>query len=196
MLLVLGQARQRVALPKRQQLVLGPDSAWWPVEGGAGVVRLARERVRVGCGRDVDAGPRAVEGQRAPGAQGVLSPEGEVMLRGVEGGRSVGEAAFGAVVARVLVQFPLCWVKRRRCARRLEQQTIIIKKPTVDWPFVSIQDLGFTGCNKLRYGLLWRCITDMPKKYKKLDCSQDFSCIKSTWLVTTLQVTKESPHSW
>lgn len=118
MLLVLGQAGQRVALPKREQLVLGPDSAGRPVEGGAGVVRLAGEGVRVGGGRDVDARARAVEGQRAPGAQGVLSPEGQVMLRGVEGGRSVGEAAFGAVVARVLVQLPLCWTKTHRCASR------------------------------------------------------------------------------
>lgn len=39
-LLVLGQAGQRVALPEREQLVLGADAARRPVEGGAGVLRL------------------------------------------------------------------------------------------------------------------------------------------------------------
>lgn len=115
-LLVLGQARQCVALPECEKLVLGPDSAWRPVEGRAGVVRLARQRVWVGGRGDVDARPRAIEGQRPPGSQSVLSSEGQVMLRGVEGGRSVGEATFGTVVAGVLVKFSLCFRKRHRNA--------------------------------------------------------------------------------
>lgn len=115
MLLVLGQAGQGVALPEREQLVLGADAARRPVEGGAGVVRLGGQRVRVrGGGGDVDAGPGVVEGQRAPGSQRVLASPGQVVLRGVEGGRSVVGATFGAVVAGVLVQFFLWFSKTDR----------------------------------------------------------------------------------
>lgn len=113
MLLVLGEAGQRVALPERQQLVLGADAARRPVEGGAGVMRLGGKRVRVrGGGGDLDAGPGAVEGQRAPGSQRVLASPGQVVLRGVEGGRSVVGAALGVVVAGVLVKFFLWFSKR------------------------------------------------------------------------------------
>lgn len=113
MLLVLGQAGQRVALPERQQLVLGADAARRPVEGGAGVMRLGGKRVRVrGGGGDLDAGPGAVEGQRAPGAQRVLAAPRQVVLRGVEGGRSVVGAPFGVVVVGVLVKFFLWFGKR------------------------------------------------------------------------------------
>lgn len=113
MLLVLGQAGQRVALPERQQLVLGADAARRPVEGGAGVMRLGGKRVRVrGGGGDLDAGPGAVEGQRAPGAQRVLASPRQVVLRGVEGGRSVVGAPFGVVVVGVLVKFFLWFGKR------------------------------------------------------------------------------------
>lgn len=114
-LLVLGQAGQRVALPEREQLVLGSDAARRPVEGGAGVLHLGGQRVRVrGGGGDVDAGPGAVEGQRAPGSQRVVASPGQVVLRGVEGGRPVVGATFGAVVAGVLVKFFLWFSKRKR----------------------------------------------------------------------------------
>lgn len=107
MLLVLGQAGQRVPLPQRQQLVLGANAARRPVEAGAGVRHLGGQRVWVRGGGDVEAGPGAVQRQRAPGAQGVVASPGKVVLRGVEGGRSVVGAAFGGVVA-VLVQLFLC----------------------------------------------------------------------------------------
>lgn len=111
MLLVLGEAGQRAALP--QQLVLGADAARRPVEGGAGVLRLRGQRVGVGGGGDVEAGPGAVEGQRAPGAQRVVAPPRQVVLRGVEGGRRVVGAALGAVVVGVLVQFFL-WSEEKK----------------------------------------------------------------------------------
>lgn len=62
----------------------------------------------------MDAGPGAVEGQRAPGAQRVVGSPGQVVLRGVEGGRSVVGATFGAVVAGVLVEFFLWFSKRNK----------------------------------------------------------------------------------
>lgn len=113
-LLVLGQAGQCVALPQCKQLVLGADATWWPVEGGAGVLRLAGERVRVGGGGgDVDARSRAIEGQSPPGSQCVLASPRQVVLRGVEGGRSVVGATFGAVVVGVLIKF-LLWFRKRQ----------------------------------------------------------------------------------
>lgn len=114
MLLVLGQARQRVAFPERQQLVLGADAARRPLEGGAGVGRLRGQRVRVRGGRrDVEVRAGAVEGQGAPGAQRVVASPGQVVLGGMEGGRGVVGTPFGGVVARVLVQFFL-WFKKRQ----------------------------------------------------------------------------------
>lgn len=105
-LLVLGQAGQGVALSESQQLVLGAYASRRPVEGGAGVLRLGGERVRVRCGGgDVEPGPGAVEGKRSPGSQRVFASPGQVVLRGVEGWRSVVGATFGGVVAGVLVQF-------------------------------------------------------------------------------------------
>lgn len=98
-LLVLGQAGQGVALPECQQLVLGADAAWWPVEGGAGVRRLGGQRVRVrgGCG-DVEVRPGAMKGQGAPGSQRVVASPLQVVLGGVEGGWSIVGATFGTVI--------------------------------------------------------------------------------------------------
>ncbi len=79
-LLVLGQAGQRVALPESEQLVLGANTARRPVKGGAGVLRLAGKRIRVRGGWDVDAGPRAVKGQRASGSQCVFTSPRQVVL--------------------------------------------------------------------------------------------------------------------
>lgn len=130
MLLVLGEAGQRVALPERQQLILGADAARLTVEAGAGVRGgLGGQRVGVGRGGgDVDGRPGALEGQRAPGPQRVVAPPGQVVVRGVEGGRSVVGPAFGGVVGGVLVHLFLCLRKEKE--RRFQYAACIYSKGT------------------------------------------------------------------
>lgn len=82
-LLALGKAGQRAALPQRQELILGHDPA-----RGVGQrlqTRVVRrlgggQRIWVGSGWQVDSGAGGVQGKSPPGPEGVVTPPGQMVL--------------------------------------------------------------------------------------------------------------------